>query len=138
MQDNLTYYVDESKKTIVCIAKDCEFDFLNEILRSFSSCKMEERIIICNFLEQFKFDCMLNYKYTGKARCSKDDVFDIEKGKKIARQKMRIKYNRDKLKIYRKMYSHFKMIQDDLLKNIQFCLLNIEKHVEAYNKYIDE
>jgi hypothetical protein len=138
MKDDLTYYVDTEKKTVVCVATDCEYDFIKEILRRFASHKNVEKIILYQVLETFQNDWNMNYKYTGKASCAKDDNFDIEKGKKISRQKMRVKYNIDKLKKYHKLFTCFSNIQKELMNSIDFHTGAIEKHLETYKKYISE
>ena len=46
MKDELTYYIDENKKTVICVAEDCEYDLINEICPKFSSFSVNDKHII--------------------------------------------------------------------------------------------
>ena len=92
MRNELQYVINEEKRTVTCIAWDCTDDLIKHLLKkSFDGFSLDALIRNYGML-------LLNHKYVGTAKCSPEDTFDVEIGKKISRSKMREKYTRDKLK----------------------------------------
>ena len=118
MRDELQYIINEEKRTVTCIAWDCENDLIEHLLKKSSdSFTLDILIQNCEKL-------LLNHKYVGTAKCSPEDTFDVEIGKKIARAKMREKYTRDKFKaidtfldMLSPMYELFKDSFDAIIKS---------------------
>jgi hypothetical protein len=138
MNDKLSYYVNEDKRTVVCVAENCQEDLIRELSQKFVSSNSFEKNIISNILSICYDDFLLNYKYIGKASCSKDDKFDIEKGKIIARQKMRHKYNQAKISILQKYCTSMNNILETLMKNWEFYLDSRDKHYDVLKQYWEE
>lgn len=92
MRNELQYVINEEKKTVTCIAWDCENDLIEYLLK-----KSSDSFTLDTLVQNYE-KLLLNHKYVGTAKCSPEDTFDVEIGKKIARAKMREKYTRDKFK----------------------------------------
>lgn len=92
MRDELQYIINEEKRTVTCIAWDCENDLIEHLLK-----KSSDSFTLDTLVHNYE-TLLLKHKYVGTAKCSPEDTFDVEIGKKIARAKMREKYTRDKFK----------------------------------------
>lgn len=79
-KSKILYYIDEEKRTVVAVMKDCEYDAI-DILE-----KMGIRRIKRDGYNMNKF--MINPIYRGKAKCAPDDIWDEEEGMRIARNRM--------------------------------------------------
>ena len=86
MRNELQYVINEEKKTVTCIAWDCENDLIEYLLK-----KSSDSFTLDTLVQNYE-KLLLNHKYVGTAKCSPEDTFDVEIGKKIARAKMREKY----------------------------------------------
>lgn len=76
----------------------------------------EKRVVVSVIVEEDEYGFM--HKYTGKAKCSKEDVFDINVGKKLSLARAWLKYD----------YSELKSIQEtkEFLSNMIEDLQNEE------------
>ena len=81
------YYVDEAKKVVVCKLTGCEGSLIYDM---------------CQAGYPYHLDFLVNDSYVGKAKCSEDDTFDIEFGKKLAYQRAVAKLNTAKIKTLRR------------------------------------
>lgn len=138
MQDQLKYYVNEEKKTVICVAEDCEYDLLEELCPKFSSFSLNDKHIVSQSISSEAVDLFIDNKFTGKAKCDDSDIFDIEKGKTIARNKMRMKYNLAKLKKLISLRNSLDDISNCLEDNISFYINKIEHHEEIITQYQEE
>lgn len=93
MRNELQYVINEEKKTVTCIAWECENDLIEYFLK-----KSSDSFTLDTLVQNYE-KLLLSPKYVGTAKCSPEDTFDVEIGKKIARAKMREKYTFDKLKV---------------------------------------
>ena len=71
----------------------CTYDALNKINRKFMA-TTTSAIEIDNTWAKASKEYMMNNTYTAIARCSKDDAYSFEEGKKIALKRLTEKYNR--------------------------------------------
>lgn len=110
-KSNIEYYVDKDKKTIVAVLHNSQYD----VVRALDN--MGILFLSSNNLDIDK--CMLKPRYVGKAICYKDDEWDENIGKEVAKSKALEKYYRDRVKAYEYMYS---------------CIESIEK--ETYSRLI--
>lgn len=85
-KSKIFYYIDEEKRTIVAIMRECEYDAI-DVLQ-----KMGIRNIYHDGYRMDKF--MMNPIYRGKAKCSPEDEWDEEYGMKLARNRMLANYYR--------------------------------------------
>lgn len=82
---NITYYIDEEKRTIVAKLSNCKFDVINALNR------------IVNDHDSYSIQkLLLRDKYISKAVCHEEDTWDEEKGMRIALASVLQKYHRDK------------------------------------------
>lgn len=77
---DVQYFIDEEKKVVVAKIVGTAYDISCEL------CK----------LGYHEVPTIIADSFVGKAKCSPDDVFDIEKGKKIAFKRAFAKYTRAK------------------------------------------
>lgn len=104
------YYVDEAKKVVVCKLTGCE------------------RSLICDMCQEgypHHPDFFLNDSYVGKAKCSEDDTFDVEFGKKLAYQRAVAKLNTAKVKTLKRFEKEqvkcFNLLLDSMHKISDKC-----------------
>lgn len=83
-EQNITYYIDSEKKTVVCKKTGCKDIAINHLI----DCGI-------GFMNYFM---QINDSYVGKATCHPDDVFDVKKGMRIAKLRMMKKLNKDIMK----------------------------------------
>ena len=93
------YFVDEEKKVVVCKLEMCAEELI---------CDM------CHKNWPGDVNLLINDTYTGKAKCSSDDTFDVELGKKIAFKRAVAKLNTAKRKTLARFVANFTKIQKDL------------------------
>ena len=90
MYFNEEYYVNEEKKVVVCKLTDCSdaliYDLCKRGIPSPFECSVAEEFFIPN-------------EYVGKATCSNDDVFDADKGRKIAFKRAYAKLTKAKKRV---------------------------------------
>lgn len=78
-----------------------------------------------------------NKKYIGKAKCSKDDEFDLNIGKQISLKRAWIKYDEAKLKEIRKQVETAKRKFDELKeKELDYVLL-LESEKDKLDKIFE-
>ena len=83
------YYVNENKKVVVCKLQYCENELICDLCKK--GWPGHEALLIQD-------------TFIGKATCSDEDVFDVEKGKKIAFKRAYAKLTNAKKKTLQKFY----------------------------------
>lgn len=84
--------------------------------------RVEDELIKNNIAEVIFFNRVTDKHsdcFTGSATCDDQDVFDIDKGKKIASLKADLKYHRNRINIYTRMFERCAVIADMLDKIIE-------------------
>lgn len=77
------YYVNEEKRTVVCVLTSSEFDVLNYIGKNHT----------CYFpMDEVKY--IMPRKYVGIAKCSPEDTFDEHIGSVVAFDRAKFKYDK--------------------------------------------
>lgn len=138
MRDDLIYYVDEAKRTIACVATECEYDLITELIKEFNDSKKEDKFLLANLLSMYEEELMLDYKYIGKAYCDINDEFDVEIGRTIARQKMREKYNKAKANRMERFCETIQKILSGSINKMNFYRNNENKYNNLVNEYREE
>lgn len=87
----ITYYIDKDKRVVVCKMTDCRFEVYYK-LYDMGIVKLPDEKSISPIL--------LKDTYEGKSVCHKSDEWDENTGKRIALDKMLIKYYKDKVNAY--------------------------------------
>lgn len=91
----------------------------------------EEKKIVVTSIYDF------NKKYTGKAKCSDEDKFDLNIGKQISLKRAWIKYDEAKLKEIRKQVETAKRKFDELKeKELDYVLL-LESEKDKLDKIFE-
>lgn len=116
------YYVNEEKKIVVCKISDCS------------------GALICDMCHKGwppTDEMIINDSFVGKAKCSSEDTFDVERGKRIARIRAYAKLARAKQKklaafMDRNNKSMEALARDTkkLIERYQHVEENAVKHVE--------
>lgn len=81
----------------------------------------ENRIVECTLTDQFYIG---NKQWTGKAKCSSEDIFNEEKGKEIAYLRAFVKWRRENLK----------SIKETADLRAEFCQYWLNKYQESMQK----
>lgn len=91
----------------------CSYDALDKINRKFMATTTSAIEIDKTWAKAGK-DYLMNHTYTAIARCSKDDTYSFEEGKKIALKRLTEKYNRS----VDKRIARFLMHMDQVCKSL--------------------
>ena len=137
MRNKLKYDINEEKRTITCVAFDCENDLILDLIKRCAGESIHIKALVSSLLQQPELydKLMLANKYVGKAICYPDDTWDVEKGKRIARRKMRVKYNDAKLSKLNDCMKIIEQFHDVCLDMAQF---SVNKVVETEAYYIKD
>lgn len=135
---NITYYVDENKRTVVAKLTNCKRDVLHLIenvtrkLLSDSNNNMFREIfnsLSCEFVDYyFKNRFLLKDTYYGKAKCHENNTWDEEYGMRVARSRMLAKYYNDVLKIVSEIITD----TTDFKNSMEVVLLSLNKQLDKY------
>lgn len=125
---NVNFYVNEEKRTVVCKLSDTAEAVLDDLVQNGYMPSTPE----CYE------DGLLKEGFTGKAKCSDEDTFDAEKGKRIAYKRAMAKYNRSKQKVVDrilrqqlKSFTNFSNTLDRLYKKYERIVVNSENDCKA-------
>lgn len=110
----IKYFVNEEKGTVFCKMENCFKDTIN-ILEKDGIYKRDIR------------DSFMQNTYAGKAKLSPEDEWDEETGKRVARNKMLLKYYTKKRKLLDKAYQELLSQIKKLSERQQYCLDKILK-----------
>lgn len=128
-EKTVTYIIDEEQRKVKAIIKDTKYDAINSIFKATNGLK--EILDMIELSENFE----LNSTYTGTATCSENDIFDIEKGKVIARKKAIIKYNKAKINRMQLFYNEVEKLQKNIKKTIDYTISKYEKFENEISKF---
>ena len=106
------YEVDEEKGIVIARMTDCQYSAMKVLG------KLGLELIKNYNLNLNKV--MINKDYSGKAKCHPEDDFDLEIGKRIARNRMLKKYYSARTKALAYAQVSLFKINHDLLKNAEF------------------
>lgn len=87
----IIYHIDEEKRTVVARLIECKEDLINQIenaTRYFPEFDLSYTI----FHKNYK-DYKIPDEFIGIAKCDPRDIFDVEKGKEIAKARCLMKYH---------------------------------------------
>ena len=99
----IKYYIDEENKTVVAVLKGTMFDAHKTIMKCVG--RSEESFFGCTPT----WNTLIPDSFTGKAKCSEHDVWDVEIGKAVAKQKCLEKYYKAKDNAIFKWYENARM-----------------------------
>lgn len=127
--NQIEYYINEEKRTVVCRMTNCKYDVL-KIFRKMGI------LYINNSDYKFSLDNFyMNDSYIGKAKCAESDTWDVEIGKKIARKRMLQKYYNARRKLLHKAGICILNIYEELKSRKNYCwerIVSLENTIEKY------
>ena len=121
----MKYIVKEDEKVVVAIMEDTRDDVIDFLFGKKNHVKyVEPSFMTIDTLT-------LKDQYIGVAKCNDVDIFDVEKGKKLAKTRARVKHDRDFFKGVRKYACSLREGYQDLMEKSN------AKFYKAL-KYLDE
>ena len=93
-EKTITYTIDEEAKVVKAVIKDVERDAIISLVKIYGSEDMVATIF--NPTKKNITPLLMHETYSGVAKCSPEDTFDVETGKAIARKIAIVKYNEAK------------------------------------------
>lgn len=92
---SIRYVVNKEKRTCVALLENIEFDAINKINKM---CLKDARFTDC--ANMYAYVCrdskyVMPNKFVGVAKCSSEDNWDEEVGKRVAREKLLDKYHNE-------------------------------------------
>lgn len=122
--NNVVYHINKDKGVVVCILK-CDTEEPQLIFEStLFKIYRADNIRVCGIYDPNR-NTKINEQYVGIARCSKNDTFDEEFGKKLALARAKVK------KTYALQKQFFKYI--DALDQVNYIVG--KKHDKLYSAY---
>ena len=119
----INYVINKEKRTIVAIMTDCEYDILDSLIKA-------GLYSLYDYGDKVK-KAMIPNVFRGKAKCSPEDEWDEEAGKKIARERMLAKYYLHKAKKFKQILADFLEATDVLTffarNSIEKCEMYLKK-----------
>ena len=110
----IKYFVNEEKGTVFCKMEDCSKDTINILEKD-------------GIYKKDMSDSFMQNTYTGKAKLSPEDKWDEETGKRIARNKMLLKYYTKRKKILNNNYVELLSQLKKVGERQDYCLDKIAK-----------
>ena len=121
-RSKIEYIINEEKRTVVAIMRDCK----NDACRLFA--RDVEKIYGTEFWYPLhSLDYKINDTYRGKAHCSEDDAWDVEEGKRIARNRMLFKYYRARYKALEKIYEDWGKVFSSLGDRVSYAAIKLSR-----------
>lgn len=105
----IKYIVDEKNKTVRAEFNNCQFDAINKIKKSLLRCQTEV-YLDWEFNSKFK----MARTYSATVKCHDSDVFAIETGKRLAKEKLKNNYMKAVNKRLYKFINELYTIQDEV------------------------
>ena len=131
---NIHYYVNENKKTVAAVMKNCKGQVRREL-----HC-LVDKIYPSDWGEaDLVFDCeierYMKNTYKGKAHCIKDDIFDLETGMAVARAHMLAEFYCDRTNCMAAVSDRLNELMLVLEERIGLSLARAEKFIDASNEF---
>lgn len=111
----IEYVVNEEKRTVVAIMRDCALD--GEVLIENDIGKSNLML----FWGKASGRYLINNTYRGKAVCSVEDKWDVELGKRIARNRMLNKYYKAKLRVLKLALKDINSVMTDVNRRAAYA-----------------
>lgn len=122
-KSGITYYIDEEKRTVVCKLRGAMFDVIDNLLSR------------CNYVD-FENDYTMKDCYVGKAKCSPEDKWDKNTGKRIALCRALVAYYKDKDKMFMEVYRDLANVRNYCLKQSLYAVRKADSYRAELNKHL--
>lgn len=120
---NVDYYINEEKKVIVAKLTCCDGGLVCDM------CKAGYEPIPPFFIKD---------EFVGKAKCSDEDTFDVEIGKKIAFKRAFVKYTETKKKALVEFIEDFNKAHKAINEDVNKIIANYEHKISNRQSEIDK
>lgn len=123
MNFEVRYFVDTEKKVVVCKLENCS------------------NALICDMCHKGwpgDADFLIKDSFIGKAKCSSEDVFDENIGKKIAYKRAIAKVFEAKRKVLKAFVTDYKRVTDELVKDTSKLIAKYENIVNRKDQDIEK
>ena len=134
--DKCVFYIDENKRTVVCIinnTRDLVLDFFNIRFRDWDPPKANVLFEPNDYLRQ---KLRLPKRFEGKAVCSPEDTWDVEAGKLIAFNRAKYKLNTSFFKRAQLYVDIINNEFDKLITSVNEYGARLERGAEAREEHI--
>lgn len=122
-KSGITYYIDEEKRTVVCKLRGAMFDVVDNLLSH------------CSYVD-FENDYTMKDCYVGKAKCSPEDKWDKNTGKRIALCRALVAYYKDKDKMFMEVYRDLANVRNYCLKQSLYAVRKADSYRAELNKHL--
>lgn len=119
----ITYYIDEEKRTVVCKLRGAMFDVIDNLLSH------------CNYVD-FENDYTMKDCYVGKAKCSPEDKWDKNTGKRIALCRALVSYYNDKNKVLMAVCRDLATVRNYCLEQSLYAVRKADSYRSELNKHL--
>lgn len=148
-KDMFTYYVNEKKKIVVCKLTprtswtngEVGMFYIRQLIEKQPMPEFMQflvaRLFTYEVLEKMKDVYPRPEQLVGVAKCSKEDAFDVDKGKAIARKRLEIKLTNQALNIFSMVSKELKnqMYRLGAIQGNHLCTLSKFTDVDEIAKY---
>jgi hypothetical protein len=129
-EHEITYYINEEKRTIAAVLKVDPYDVALEISNIADKSLKPNLITIVPTNTNF----LINDTYVGKAVCHKEDEWDVVKGKQIARLKALRAFMIDRKKVTQAVEKSFEEALERIKKANNYSEYGLRHINEELNK----
>lgn len=122
-KSGITYYIDEEKRTVVCKLRGAMYDV---------AANLESRF---NYVD-FEHDYTMKDCYVGKAKCSPEDKWDKNTGKRIALCRALVSYYNDRDKVFMKVCNDLTSVTNYCLEQATYAEHKADSYRDELNKHL--
>jgi hypothetical protein len=103
------YYVNEQKRTVTAVLTNASLDAVKRVSKEYGGKAVGLDITGTMIDEEALNALLISDKFVATARCSAEDTFDVEEGKRIACRRVYAKYDAAREKAWKR---YAKVLQD--------------------------
>lgn len=124
-KSGITYYIDEEKRTVVCKLRGSMFDVKENL---FFHCEQVD------FMHNYWMkDC-----YVGKAKCSLEDKWDKDTGKRIALCRALVSYYHDKHKLFNEACNDIVCVENYIADQAEYAADKVVSYKAELRRHLGE
>lgn len=120
-KSGITYYIDEDKRTVVCKLRGSMFDVMTNLVDH------------CDLVD-FQNNYWMKDCYVGKAKCSPEDKWDKNTGKRIALCRALVSYYNDKNKLFNEAHKNVLSVEKYCAEQSSYA----ERKADSYREELDK
>lgn len=128
-RNNVEYFVNEEKGVVVCKITNVRAALTHEA---------DRKGIVLSKCDICQYVMPMSNAFIGKAKCSSDDTFDLEKGKRIAYRRAVLKLNRAKAHAIDRIIKAEESEHEEIMKGLTSLLQKYSKTAENMQDELDD